>query len=182
MGSRRVSLGGAIAIALALAPATTALADGNIQSAATPKTTPVKLAAATLESCLTATLQIERSATFTGEMSAIPGSARMLMRIDVQERGPEDVAFHTLSFPGIGTWLRAAPNVKTYKNLDRVTDLSAPANYRAAIRFRWLNAKGHLLKAEELHTARCEQPAPPSYAPGSGGEALAGGAGPAGSS
>jgi hypothetical protein len=132
-------------------------------AAATPPARPG--ASATLEQCVTSVEQSERSATFVGEMTAVPGSAHMLMRIEVLERAPREAAFHAVSYPGLGIWLRAASGVKTYKNLDRVTDLSAPAVYRAAVHFRWLNAKGHLIKALELRTPRCEQPAAPATTP-----------------
>ncbi|HMD56143.1 MAG TPA: hypothetical protein VKG82_01585 [Solirubrobacteraceae bacterium] len=135
-------------------------------------TAPGKLpASATLEQCVTAVEQGERSATFVGEMTAVAGTARMLMRIDVLERPPDEVVYHTVSYPGLGVWLRSSPGVKTYKDLDKVTDLSAPAEYRAAIRFRWLNAKGHLIKALELRTPRCDQP-PPASAPAASGPAV----------
>ena len=116
------------------------------------------LASATLEGCETSAVQAERSATFVGEMTAVPGTARMLMRIEVLERSGGEIAFRSVNYPGLGDWLRAAADVKTYKNLDRVTDLTAPAEYRAAIRFRWLNAHGRLLKSEALRTPICTQP------------------------
>jgi len=59
--------------------------------------------------------QAERSATFSGEMTAIPGSARMTMRIDVQERMPGEALFHTLSAPGLGVWRGSDPKVKSYR-------------------------------------------------------------------
>lgn len=123
-------------------------------------------ASATLEGCVTAVSQLERSATFAGEMTAVPGTAHMLMRIDVLERAGGSMLFRAISYPGLGVWLRAAPGVKTYKNLDRVTDLSAPAFYRAQVLFRWMNAKGHPIKSLELRTPRCQQPAPPAPAVG----------------
>jgi hypothetical protein len=43
-----------------------------------------------------------------------------------------------------------------------VTNLTAPASYRAAVRFRWLNPRGRLIKALELRTATCAQPAAPA--------------------
>jgi hypothetical protein len=116
-------------------------------------------ASATLEQCVTAVTQAERSATFSGEMTAISGSARMAMRIDVQEQMPGEALFHTITAPGLGVWRGSDPGVKTYKYLKQVTNLSAPAFYRAAVRFRWLNAKGHLIKAIERHTSKCAQPA-----------------------
>jgi hypothetical protein len=115
---------------------------------------------ATLEQCLTAPVQAERSATFSGEMAATGGTTRMSMRIDVQERLPGDAVFHTVSAPGLGVWRASAPGVKVYRYLKQVTNLSAPAVYRAAVRFRWLNAKGKLIKGMERRTASCVQPAP----------------------
>ncbi len=82
------------------------------------------------------------------------------------ERARRAMLFHAISSPGLGVWLRAAPGVKTYKNLEQVTNLSAPASYRALVLFRWMNAKGHPIKSLELRTPRCEQPAPPAPAVG----------------
>jgi hypothetical protein len=118
---------------------------------------------ATLESCVQAPEQAERSATFAGEMSTIPGAAKMEMRIDVLERAPSEEAFHVVAAPGLGVWRWAAQGVKTYRYLKEVTNLAAPAFYRAAIRFRWINGKGKLVKAYELRTQRCiESPVKPS--------------------
>jgi hypothetical protein len=122
-------------------------------------------ASATVEQCVTAVNQPERAATFAGEMTAIAGSARMEMKIDVLERMPEELHFHAVSAPGLGVWRSSSQGVKVYKYLKQVTNLSAPAFYRAAVRFRWLNARGRLIKAVEMRTARCEQPASPP-APG----------------
>jgi hypothetical protein len=118
------------------------------------------VASATLQECLTAESQDERSATFAGEMNVIAGASKMEMRIDVLERLPGEATYHTVTAPGLGVWRSSAPGVKVYKYLKQVTNLSAPAFYRAAVRFRWLNAKGRLVSTTELHTPRCEQPAP----------------------
>jgi hypothetical protein len=120
------------------------------------------IASATLEQCVTAVTQSERSVTFSGEMTAIPGSVRMAMRIDVQQQPPGDALFHTISAPGLGVWRSSDPGVKTYRYLKQVTNLFAPAVYRAAVRFHWLNANGRLIRAAERNTPRCGQPAPPS--------------------
>ena len=45
--------------------------------------------------------------------------------------------------------------MKTYRYLKEVTNLAAPAYYRGAVRFRWVNAKGKLVKSYELRTPRC---------------------------
>jgi hypothetical protein len=118
------------------------------------------IASAALQQCLTAETQDERSATFAGEITAIPGTTRMQMRIEVLERVPGESNYHTVNAPGLRVWSSSAPGVKTYKNLNMVTNLAAPAFYRAAVRFRWLGAKGKVLKIMDLRTRRCEQPAP----------------------
>jgi hypothetical protein len=127
-------------------------------------------ASATLEQCVTAVEPAERSATFGGEMTALPGTAHMQMRIEVLEKMPGEPLFRTVTAPGLGAWRSAAPGVRVYKYLKQVTDLSAPALYRAAVRFRWLNSKNRLIRSLELRTPRCDEPAPPSQAssPGAG--------------
>jgi hypothetical protein len=157
---RRLSCASALALALA-APA-------NAQQTATAEPSGVT---ATLEQCVTSTVQAERSATFTGEMTSVAGAAKMSMRIDVEEREPGESEFHTVSAPGLGVWRAADPKVKVYKYLKQVTNLSSPAAYRGLVRFRWINSRGHVFKRTERNTTRCLQPASPvepSLPPSSG--------------
>jgi hypothetical protein len=114
---------------------------------------------ATLQQCVTSAIPAERSATFAGEMAAIPGAVKLQMRINVLERLPQENVFHAVTSPGLSVWRTAAPGVKTYRYLKEVTNLSAPAFYKAAVRFRWLNGKGKLMRSAELRTPRCEQTA-----------------------
>jgi hypothetical protein len=129
-------------------------------------------ALAMLQQCLTAPAQSERSAVFSGEMNAISGSTRMMMRIDVQEQLAGETAFHTIAAPGLGVWRSSDVNVRSYRFIRQVTNLSAPGFYRALVSFRWLNAKDHPIKTLAQHTPRCVQPvsapAPPSTAPVAG--------------
>ncbi|HEY5045654.1 MAG TPA: hypothetical protein VII53_07335 [Solirubrobacteraceae bacterium] len=116
----------------------------------------------TLEQCLSVGEQADRSATFSGEMTAVAGTARMAMRIEVQERMPGDTLFHTVSAPGLGVWRSSQPGVKIYKYVKQVTNLSSPAVYRALVRFHWLDGKGYVIKRAERHTPTCAQPVSPS--------------------
>jgi hypothetical protein len=128
---------------------------------------------ASVKECITT--EAERSATFVGEMTAIPGTAKMQMRVEVLEWGPQETTYHTVSAPGLGVWLSSVPGIKLDRNYEHVTNLTAPAFYRGAIRFRWLNAKGHMIASTELRTHRCEQPLPAPTATGqSGGEGQSG--------
>jgi hypothetical protein len=124
-----------------------------------PATTGV---AAGLEECLSSAAQAERSATFSGEMTAIAGTARMSMRVEVEERMSGEGSFHTITGAGLGVWRSSDPRVKVYKYLKQVSNLASPAVYRAVVDFRWLNAKGHVIKRAERLTPRCAQLAAPS--------------------
>ncbi len=148
-----------VASALALLGAGSAAAQGA--DAPAPPVSAPGAVAATLEQCVTSIVQGERSATFAGEMAALPGAARMSIRIDVEERLPGEVEYHTVSAPGLGVWRPADAKVKAYKYLKQVTNLSSPASYRGFVRFRWQSARGHVIKRAERLTPRCLQPASP---------------------
>jgi hypothetical protein len=112
-----------------------------------------------LEQCATSTVQAERSATFTAQMTATSATQRMGMRIELQQRMHGETEFHTIAAPGFGVWRPSEAGVKIYKYVKQVTNLDAPAAYRAVVHFRWLGERGHVLKRAELHTTRCVQPA-----------------------
>ena len=56
-------------------------------------------------------------------------------------------------------WRGSAPGVKIYQYVKQVTNLSFPADYRALVRFHWLNGKGYVIRRAERHTLQCVQPA-----------------------
>jgi hypothetical protein len=162
---------------LALAPGASASAQSGDPAGASAEPSPVAgasssgngargLAAATLQQCLSADEQAERSATFGGEMTAVPGTVRMAMRIDLQERLPMEPAYHAVPAQGAGQWRSSDAKVKVFKFLRQVTDLSAPARYRGSVRFRWIGAHGVTLRRTVRVTRTCWQPAPaPTTAP-----------------
>jgi hypothetical protein len=114
--------------------------------------------AATLEQCTTAASQAGRSATFSGQMTAGLDAERMAMRIELEERTHHAGAFHVVVAPGLGVWRVSEPGVKIYKYIKQVTNLAAPAAYRALVRFKWTNSKGRLVKVQTLRTQVCKQP------------------------
>jgi hypothetical protein len=132
-------------------------AHGGLRRALTTPTDSTPYAA-TLEQCATSTVQVERSATFTAQMTATSATQRMGMKIELQQRMRGEAGFHTVVAPGLGTWHASEPGVKIYKYVKQVTNLAAPAAYRAVVRFHWLGEKGHVLRRAELHTPRCLQP------------------------
>lgn len=186
---RRAALAGALAL-LAFAPAavgdTAGSPSATLQTGATAtgqggsgtSTSTKTPAVATLEQCATATApQTERSATISGEMIAIPGTARMQLRIQLEERAGVAQRYRAINAPGLGAWRSSSPGVKVFGHIQQFTNLSAPAFYRGLISFRWLDATGRTIKAQQLHTASCEQPAasapvtaPAGRTPGPDGE------------
>jgi|GEM_PF-4733627 len=118
--------------------------------------------AATVTQCVTSIKEEERSVTFSGEMSVVPRTAKMAMRVEVEERLPHETQFHTVQTPGTAAaWRTSEPHVKIFKYLDQVTDLSAPARYRSTVRFRWLNGRGATIRRAARVTTSCVQPAAP---------------------
>jgi hypothetical protein len=120
-----------------------------------------------LVQCLTATEPGGRSATFSGEMTMIPGAARMSLRIELLERTPGEPGYRPVLAPGLGVWRTADPGVRSYKHLEQVTNLSGPAVYRALVSFRWQGPHGRILRRDERRTPRCVQPAPAPPSPAS---------------
>jgi hypothetical protein len=159
----RAVVASACALVLLVAASASAQSGESVAQTTSPATS--STITATLEQCVTSVVQNERSATFTGEMTAVAGATRMAMRIDVEERAAGETEFHPVVFPGLGVWRWADPKVKVYKYLKQVTNLSSPASYRGFVRFRWTNAKGHVVKRAERLTARCLQPASPAQPP-----------------
>ena len=97
---------------------------------------------AILEQCVTSSATAERAATFAGEMSAVPGSVRMEMRIDVLEKAPKKRATAASSTPGLGVWRSSAPGAEVLSLPQAGDQHHRPAAYRGLVRFRWFNAKG----------------------------------------
>jgi hypothetical protein len=171
LATRRAALAGALAL-LACAPAAVGDTAGSpgatLQAGATTtgqggsgtSTSTKTPAVATLEQCATATApQTERSATISGEMTAIPGTARMQLRIQLEERAGVAQRYRAINAPGLGAWRSSNQDVKVFGHIQQFTNLSAPAFYRGLVSFRWLDATGRTIKAQQLHTASCEQPA-----------------------
>ncbi|HEX5308771.1 MAG TPA: hypothetical protein VFW38_06790 [Solirubrobacteraceae bacterium] len=111
----------------------------------------------TLEQCLSAGAQSERSATFVAQMVGTAATQKMAMKIQLEERAQGEAEYHQVA--PIGPWKASEPGVKIYKYVKQVTNLAASAVYRLDVRFRWVGDKGKVIKRAELRSARCFQPA-----------------------
>ncbi len=134
------------------------LALSLLASTSNPAPAPVS---ASVEQCVPSVNRTERSATFVGQMTATAGTQRMAIQIEIQERMPTDLAFHTVMAPGLGVWRQSETGVRIYKFVKQVTNLSAPAAFRALVRYRWLDDRGHTIAHAQRRTPICQQPAQP---------------------
>jgi hypothetical protein len=110
-----------------------------------------------LESCHSGETPDERYAVFAAQMASAKGSRRMLVRFDLQERSSSG-KFVRLAAPGLGVWRSSAPGVDIFRYRKQVTNLAAGSEYRALVRFRWLNAAGKTVSRALRRTATCRQP------------------------
>ncbi len=144
--ARAAAIGGCAVVALVCAPGAWA---GTVTDG---------VATVGIEQCVTSSVQLERSATFTAQMTATGATQKMAMRLELQQRRRGESEFHTLVVPGFGVWRVSEPGVKIYKYVKQVTNLDSPAAYRVLVHFRWIGEAGRTLKRGELHTPRCVQP------------------------
>ncbi|HWH94078.1 MAG TPA: CARDB domain-containing protein [Baekduia sp.] len=122
----------------------------------------VRTLSAKTVACTTGADDLSRAAAFTGAMPAAAQTKRMMMRFSLQQRlgpGPGGT-FKKLAVPGWGDWEKSDPGRQGFVFTKRVEALAAPAAYRAAITFRWLDAKGHVQRTTTRTTPACEQPDP----------------------
>jgi hypothetical protein len=139
------------------------LAALGLMSAA-PAPAPVS---ASIEQCVPAAVQSERSATFTAQMTATAGTQRMAIQMEIQEWTPTDPTFRTVLAPGLGAWSQSETGVKVYKFVKRFTNLTAPGAFRALVRYRWLDGRGRVIAHTQRRSPVCQQPAQllPAQAP-----------------
>jgi hypothetical protein len=123
-----------------------------------PAPPPAPAVTASVEQCIPSVNQADRSVTFTAQMTAVEGTQRMAIQFEVQERSPTDTAYHTVVAPGLSDWRSSEQRVKIYKYVKQVTNLAAPAVFRAQVRYRWLDARGHVIKRAQRRTPVCVQP------------------------
>lgn len=114
---------------------------------------------ARLTSCTTGPTPPDRAAVFTASMPAVPGAHQMAMRFELSERRPGARVFHRVAGPKLGVWDRSRrdPSLPGYIVTKRVEGLAAPGVYRAAVRFRWYDEQGRVLRRARRVTRACRQ-------------------------
>ena len=115
----------------------------------------VKLAA-----CQRGPAAADRTATFVGSMPSMAGTKRMWMRFDLYTRIPPATDFAAVKAPKLGVWQKSVLGKASsgFVFTQRVQGLTAPASFRAQVRFRWYGKGGRLLRSTTRASAICKQP------------------------
>ena len=93
-------------------------------------------------------------------MPAVAGTKRMWMRFDLFARVAPATGFAAVKAPKLGVWQKSAPGRVSsgFVFTQRVQGLTAPASFRAQVRFRWYGKGGKLLRSATRTSAICKQP------------------------
>jgi hypothetical protein len=137
---------------LALLAALTALAAPAAASAA-----PTSSTDAGIDACVAAGSGTPGSVQFRSRMSALPRTQLMWVRFDLQARMPGETRYRTVSTKDNG-WIKSNAGVDEFIWHKLFQGLSAPGDYRARVRFRWLDAGGKVVDSASRRTAVCSQP------------------------
>jgi len=113
---------------------------------------------ATLETCTTSPLPVQRIASFVGSMPARGNATHMRMRFDLERKRTGETRWRRLQAAGFGVWERSNPRVAGFVFTKRITGLPVPASYRARVRFAWVSADGRTIKRAIARTPACRQP------------------------
>ena len=151
--TRRTTTAAALAGALLFVSAAAAAPGDQTGTDTLPQPESVAVA-----SCHPASVQTDRYATFSASMTANRRTHQMWIRFTLLERLSTDVAMHPVAAPGLGEWEKSAPGVGVFEANKSVTNLAAPASFRAVVNFRWYDARHRLVMRARRETGACTMP------------------------
>jgi hypothetical protein len=96
------------------------------------------------------------SVTYAARMDAVPGTARMSLRIRLFEK-VGDGGFERVVAEGLGIWRKSLPGASAFRYEQRIRGLHQGAVYRAVVRYRWLDAEGEPILVAHRRSAQCSQ-------------------------
>jgi hypothetical protein len=98
----------------------------------------------------------ERSATFYGRMTATKGTNQMAMRFTLIDRagdGPPTA----VDSPALAQWRKSNKGVKRFGYAQSVAGLEKGGVYAVQVQFRWLGAKGQVIRSVKRTSGTCRQ-------------------------
>ena len=128
-----------LVVAVTAAPAQAALPSVKVADCRTGKTAEMRLAI------------------FEGRMRTVKGTVRMAMRFELLEHTPGSDDPRPVDAPGLGEWRRSRLGVKDFTYAQTIKGLSSGVTYSSSVEFRWLGAKGKVLRKLERRSGTCVQ-------------------------
>jgi hypothetical protein len=113
------------------------------------------LASATLSACVSGATAAQRSATFSAEMNAVPGTRLMSVSFDLYERTSATGPYNAVPAPGFGVWQSSNRGIASFTANENVVDLPAPGAFRAVVHFRWIGRRQRVIRRGERLTPAC---------------------------
>jgi len=96
------------------------------------------------------------SVTYAAHMDAVPGTARMSLRIRLFQRFG-DGRFERVSADRLGVWRKSRPGASAFRWKQSVDGLHRGAAYRVVVRYRWHHSDGDVFQRARRKSARCSQ-------------------------
>lgn len=93
---------------------------------------------------------------YSAHMRAVPGTARMSLRIRLLEKYGDD-EFKRVSAEGLGVWRNSRAGAAVFRYKQRVRGLHQGAVYRAVVQYRWLGADGEPFLKARRRSRVCSQ-------------------------
>ncbi|HYH60059.1 MAG TPA: CARDB domain-containing protein [Thermoleophilaceae bacterium] len=97
------------------------------------------------------------SVTYAARMHALPGTARMSLRISLYEK-LADGHFEHVSAEGLDVWRRSRADAPQFRYEQRVRGLRQGGVYRAVVRYRWHDSADNRIERKRRRSPRCVQP------------------------
>jgi hypothetical protein len=114
---------------------------------------PVKVS---VRSCQVGDQAKQRRATFYARMHAIAGTRQMQMRFTLVDSSGDGPAT-AVSAPSLSQWRKSRDGVKTFGYTQRIKNLATGGRYSAQVQFRWLDARGRVIKTAKRTSGECRQ-------------------------
>src|SRR3954453_9775741 len=109
-----------------------------------------------VRSCQVGSTAKQRSATFYARMHAVKGTDQMAMRFTLIDRagdGPPDV----IDSPALAQWRKSRHGVSRFGYAQAVAGLDSGGVYAVQVQFRWVDARGRVIRAVKPPSGSCRQ-------------------------
>src|SRR3954449_2604261 len=133
-----------------------ALAALSVMTGATTAATTKATTLLKVRDCQVGDSPKERSATFYARMTATKSTSQMAMRFTLIDRagdGPPTV----IDNPALAQWRKSKKGVKRFGYAQQVAGLEKDGAYAVQVQFRWLGARGQVIRSVKRASGTCRQ-------------------------